>query len=119
MAACSSAESAISSPDAGLLSSPVKDAKADPLPPLTFDEPCDKDSAKGPSTSKAAIHTFAGKSITDLAGLRALVDHPNEAVSSGPTSFDRTTVSEIHVNTAGVAMVRCAAGETVLFVLPQ
>src|SRR5689334_23334037 len=47
---------------------PVGEASADPLPPDVVTEQCDKID----STTRYAVHTFAGKSVEDLSAVRAV-----------------------------------------------
>lgn len=98
------------------VASPVKDAKAGPLAPLTFDEPCDKDIQISGTTAKGAVHAFPGKTVNDLALLRVVI--PISGISFGGVPFDRATAADIFLS-PGAALVACTAGQTVTFVLPQ
>ncbi len=97
------------------LGNPVGDAHAGPLAPMVFDEPCDKSvSINGTATGKGAIHSFPGKSVNDLAALRAVL--PTPGIAAGGLSFDRTLTTEIFL-ADGMALVVCTS--TATFILPQ
>ncbi len=103
------------------LVNPVKDAKADPLPPLVVNEPCDKDVMVGSTTTKGAVHDFPGKTAADLSALRVLVPTGGTNITYGSKTFDRSTGGDVFV-TAGSAVVLCGtalAGQSVTFILPQ
>jgi len=138
MAACGAAESghappladaadssldAVAAADAfaDALVHPVKDAKADPLPPLTFDEPCDKDISVAGTMTKGAVHDFPGKTPAEISAVRVLVPTGGTAITYGAKTFERSTGGTLFV-TAGSAVVLCGtalAGQSVTFIFPQ
>jgi len=103
MAACSASDQVGSSPDAGLdafldavadsVTAPVKDAKAETLPPDVVTEPCDKVGMIGNTQYQFASHSYIGATIVDLSALRAVGHYSpkgNLKATVGPGVFEHT-----------------------------
>jgi hypothetical protein len=106
------------------LANPVRDAKAQALPPITATESCDKQvpSTNGAITYLFAEHAFPGKSVNDLAGVRTVL-HYAGTIPNNPSGYnDAQGIASLRT---GYATVLCGAVQgtsnptSVTFILPQ
>lgn len=141
MAACGSSDSGGGSVDAGSggldgadiidamiddLGNPVKDAKADPLPPEVATEPCDKSGtlSVSPASYMFAVHDFPGRTVNDLANLRVVGHYGNaggKPMIAGPPYEYGGAVPSLR---DGSATVNCGtsgalAYDSITFILPR
>jgi hypothetical protein len=71
-------------PIADALTDPVREAKAQSLPPITATENCDKGTPFAGTTVVYAEHAFAGYTAEQLAAVRAIGTPPAGAAMNNP-----------------------------------